>query len=182
MDISGELSSTQEDRRADIPAPCFPAPGVLICDLHLVRHYSLGFTILGSDAKLQGGLRVALAAQREHPVVVTPAKAFSPNQSYGVILAVFLAAWPPLTPLYFPSSSSLTFLLLLSVPYLFSNNFPFCQVSHIGFYCLHPVILILVHCFWPWSSSPDLVNSLSTISRDVFQSYFCIILKISSSR
>lgn len=110
------------------------------------------------------------------------AKAFSPNQSYGVILAVFLAAWPPLTPLYFPSSSSLPFLLLFWVPYLFSNNFPFCQVSHIGFYCLHPMILILVHCFWPWSWSPDLVNSLSTVSRDAFQSYFCIILKISSSR
>lgn len=147
----------------------------------LVRYSPLGLAILGINAKQQRGLRVAVAAQGQRPVVVTSAKAFSPNQPCGKTLAVFLVAWPLLT-IYFPSSDSLTFLLLPRVPFWLSNKFSFCQVSHIGFYCLHPVIQVLVYCFCPWLWSPSVANSLSTVSKGMFQSYFRIILKISSSR
>lgn len=150
-----------------------------VASTQLVRYSPLGLAILGIDAKQQSALRVALAAHGERPVVVTSAKAFLPNQPCGGTLAVFLVTWPPLT-IYFPSSDSLTFLLLPRVPFWFSNNFSFCQVSHIGFYCLHPVTRVLVYCFCPWPWSPSMANSLSTVSKGAFQSYFCIILKISS--
>lgn len=71
MDISEGLSSVQEARRADIPT-------------------------LGSLAHTQslrrspGGLRVALAAQREFLVLGTPAAAPSPNHPCGVTLDYFL--------------------------------------------------------------------------------------------
>lgn len=94
----------------------------------------------GRDAKLPGGVRLAWEAQRGRPAVGTPAEVFSPNHSCAMSLDACLVAWPLLTPLYFPISDSLTSLLLLPVPYWFSNTFPFCQVRQVGFYCLHPVI------------------------------------------
>lgn len=147
----------------------------------LIRYSPLGLAILGIDTKQQSGLWVALAAQGERPVVVTSAKAFSPNQPYGEALVVFLVVWPPWT-IYFPSSDFLTSLQLPRVPFWFSNKFSFCQVSQIGFYCLHHMIRVLVYCFCPGPWSPRVANSLSTVSKGRFQSYFCIILKISSSR
>lgn len=143
-----------------------------------IRYSSLVPAILGSDAKLQGGLRVALAAQTERPVVVTPAEEFAPNPFLWCDFGCIFGSLASLNSC-FPRSDSLIFLLLLWVTYWFSIGFPLCQD---GFYCLHPVIQVLVHCSCPWLGSPNVVNSLSTVSTDTFQSYFCIVLKISSSR
>lgn len=115
----------------------------------------LGAGTPGRDAKLPGGVRRALAAQRGRPVVGTPAEVFSPNHSCGMSLDACLVVWPLLTPLYFPISDSLASLLLLWVPYWFSKKFPFCQVSQVGFYCLHPVI---------WSSS-SMASAPALVSR-----------------
>ena len=49
----------------------WPTPGSQILPLGTCRP--------GRDARLPGGLRVALAAQRENPVGVTSAEALSPN-------------------------------------------------------------------------------------------------------
>lgn len=108
--------------------------------------------------------------------MVAPFKAFSPAHSCCVTLAVFLAVWSPSTPIYFTSLDCLTFQLLLWVTYWFSCKFLFCQVSQVGFYCLHPMTQALVVCSRPWPSSPTMANSVSTVSTNTFQSYFCIVL------
>lgn len=108
----------------------------------------------------------------------TPAEEFAPNPFLWCDFGCILGSLASLNSC-FPRSDSLIFLLLLWVTYWFSIGFPLCQG---GFYCLHPVIQVLVHCSCPWLGSPNVVNSLSTVSTDTFQSYFCIVLKISSSR
>ena len=83
-----------EGQVSPLPASWYPEYQSVAC-IQSTSYPSLGLAILGSDAKLPGGQREALAAQREHPVVVTPADAFSPDHSDG---AVFLTAWPLLSP------------------------------------------------------------------------------------
>lgn len=108
------------------------------------------------------------------------------KQSHQIIpmvtLAILLAAWPPLTPVPFPATECLTFLVFLRVTYWFSNRFPFGQASQVDCYCLEPVIGVLVPCSCPWLWSPNVTSPLNTVSRDTFQIDFCIVLQISSSK
>ena len=168
----------QEARGASISSPCLLVPRVPICGLHSVNQLPLlracnpgqwckvARWSKGSSSSPEGASSGGDTSRR---ILTRPFR-------WGCIFDCLASLESCI------SSACLMFLLLPWVTYWFSNKFPFCQVSQVGFYCLHPVIRVLVHCSCPWPWSPNVVNSLSTVSRDAFQSYFCIVLKISSSR
>lgn len=86
VDSSRGLSGVQETRRAGILTLGFlayPPP---------ISYPTLGAGNPGRDAKQPGDGRLALAIQREHPVVGTPAEVFSPNHSCGMSLDAFSVA------------------------------------------------------------------------------------------
>lgn len=166
-----------------IPASCFPAPRVPICGLHSISQilplgaYNLGQwrkTARWSKSSFGSSEGASCDGDTSKGILTKPILRCDFDCIFGWLASINSSLFSRLRYPNLPAA-------FMGSLFFSPNKFPFFQVSHIGFYCLHPMIGVLVRCFWPWPWSPYVVNSLSTVSRDAFRSYFCIILKISSS-